>query len=118
MTSAEKEKYHNKFKEDTIRYQKDSKNFQLSISNLISNVSPKITSYFDYLASSWAQVATSLPHLEPDQVQEEVWRGWCQMEESSDTGQVGDENQNVVKNLKKRIRNKVVKNLVDVDVPD
>ena len=40
------------------------------------------------------------------------------MEESFDTGQVGDENQNVVKNLKKRIRNKVVKNLVDVDVSD
>ena len=87
------EKYHEKFKEDSKQYQEAIKNYKpspefvekarlaklhnTSVTNHernISSVPHMVRSYFVYLASSCSKVAASLPHLEPDQVQEEVWR--------------------------------------------
>jgi len=135
MTTDEKEKYHEKFREDAKRYQEDLKTYKPSdeylekarlakLHNISVTSSPSsnmarvphmVRSYFDYLASSWSTVAASLPRLEPDQVQEEVWRRWCEGEPG---GNAWDENQNVVKKqLKKRIRKRVKKDPTNVKAP-
>jgi len=134
MTTEEKEKYHEKFKEDSKRYQEAVKDYKpspefvekarlaklhnTSVTNPernISSVPHMVRSYFDYLASSWSKVAASLPHLEPDQVQEEVWRRWSEGEPG---GSSMDMNQNLVKKpTKKRIRKKVVKDPANANEP-
>jgi len=134
MTSAEKEKYHEKFKEDSKRYEEAVKNYKpspefiekarlaklhnTSLTNPernISSVPHMVRSYFEYLASSWSKVAASNPKLEPDQVQEEVWRRWCEGEPG---GSSMDMNQNLVKKpTKKRNRKKVVKDPASENEP-
>jgi len=134
MTTEEKEKYNEMFKEDSKRYQEAVKNYKPSLEFVerarlaklhntsvinpernISSVPHMVRSYFDYLASSWSKVAASLPKLEPDQVQEEVWRRWSEGEPG---GSSMDVNQNVVKKpTKKRLRKKVVKDPASVNEP-
>merc|ERR1712096_55280 len=120
MASQDKEKYQELFREDSKRYEIAMKNYKPSavfveqkrLAKLhnssvkepdISTVPQMFRSYFDYVATTWAGVAASLPRLEPDQVQGEIWRRWCEGEprESVDW----DKNQNVVAGKKrKRIR--------------
>ena len=133
MEHEEKEKYYEMFREDTKRYQMAMQDYKPSAQFLekkrlaklktstLSNhgistdtVPQMVKSYFGYVAGSWAAVAASLPGLEPDQVQEEILRRWCEGEPGGSEGQGWDENKNVVaKKTKKRNRKKKI----DPDTP-
>ena len=113
MSPEEKQKYLEMSREDTKRYQEAVKNYMPG-PGFVEKVS-----YFDFLASSWANVANSFPRLKPGQVQEEVWRRWCKREQSESSGQshAGDENLNV-KKPKRRISKKVINNSNNVDASE
>ena len=113
MTPGEKQKYLEMSREDTKRYQLAVKNYK-PCPGFVEKVS-----YFQFLASSWANVADSIPRLKPCQVQEEVWRRWCKREQSESSGQrhAGDENLDV-KKFKRRISKKVNNNYTNVDAPE
>jgi len=124
MASQDKEKYQELFREDSKRYEIAMKNYKPSVVFVeqkrlaklhnssvkkpdISTVPQMFRSYFDYVATTWAGVAASLPRLEPDQVQGEIWRRWCEGEPRGSVRQ--DENQNVVAGKKRKRRNRKTK---------
>eukprot|EP00092_Neocalanus_flemingeri_P037491 GFUD01040823.1.p1 GENE.GFUD01040823.1~~GFUD01040823.1.p1 ORF type:complete len:293 (+),score=105.92 GFUD01040823.1:44-922(+) len=134
MGSEEKEKYHEMFREDDKRYQMALKDYKpsaeymekkrlaklhnTSVNDECSATVPQmVKSYFDFVAGSWAGVTESLPGLDPDQVQQEIWRRWCEGEPGESGGQNKqgwDGNQNVVKKKNKK-RNR--KKKIDSDNP-
>ena len=132
LSADQKEKFHEKFREDLKRYREAMKSytpsqafeekvrfakFQNSSSQKSSETNPKhdpnivkvphmIRAYFDYMASTWSSIAASHPSFNPGQVQDEIWRRWSQGDIGGGSGSsIFDENQNIEKKqLKKRIR--------------
>jgi len=126
LSESEKNKYYKLYEENHKRYQEEMKSYTPSpefveklnraklqnhgsasnTSNTeITKVPHMVRAYFDYLTTTWPKVAVSNPRLNPQQIQEEVWRQWSGGE-SERRKTRWDENRNLQKTPRKRIRNK------------
>jgi len=125
LSEIEKEKYQKMYKEDIKRYQEEMRSYTPSpeylekverarLKNSVASNHDKdfakvpymVRAYFEYLTSTWSRIAASNPRLNPREVQEEVWRRWSRGESRSGGAHCKewDENRNLQKNPRKRIR--------------
>ena len=119
LSASEKEKYDNLYKEDIKRYQEELKFYTPSAEYLdkvnkaklensrsvannpdsnIAKIPHVVRAYFDFLTTTWPKIAASNLRLNPQQVQEEVWRRWNRGETGcgDSSSNNWDENRNVV----------------------
>jgi len=125
LSESEKEKYNMMYKEDTKRYQEEMESYtpsqeyvekvkraklrnrESAVNNPntdITKVPHMVKAYFEYLTITWPRVAAANTRLNPQQVQEEVWRRWSHGE-AGGRDKRWDENRNLQKNPKKRKMN-------------
>ena len=127
LSETEKEKYNVLYKEDTKRYQEEMKSYTPSAEYLekvekaklensrntnnnpdlsTAKVPHMVRAYFDYLTTTWFRVAASNRRLNPQQVQEEIWRRWSRGESGGGGASCNDwdENRNLKKPPRKRMR--------------
>jgi len=125
LSASEKEKYDNLYKEDIKRYQEELKSYTPSVEYLekvnkaklensrsvannpdsnIAKIPHVVRAYFDFLTSTWPKIAASNLRLNPQQVQEEVWRRWNGGETGCGDASCNnwDENRNAVIKPRKR----------------
>jgi len=126
LSESEKEKYNMMYREDIKRYQEEMKSYTPSQEHVekvkraklrnqesaakktntdMTKVSHMVKAYFEYLTTTWSRVAASNTRLNPQQVQEEVWKRWSNGE-SGGRDTRWDENRNLQENPRKRKREK------------